>query len=167
MTHRITEDAHAIRMLMLRHFTNHICALLDDVTRREYAHERFTWHIVRRADEARVTVTAVAQDSGDILEAEGSLHDESGYGAITVAVTTQCIVPVDSSDGDADSADTGAGEELVRQTRAQVHVTNVDLASLDDALYDAYTQASRASRACARRGRKACNIQAQTQTQTH
>lgn len=155
MTHRITDDAHAIRMLMLRHFTNHICELLDDVTRDEYDGETFTWGIVRRADEARVTVTAVAQDSGDVLEAAGSLHDESGYGAITVAVTTQCIVPVDAgNDTDTDTGSAGPGEKLVRQTRAQVHVTNVDLASLDRALYDAYTQASRASQACARRGRE-------------
>lgn len=140
MTHRITEDAHAIRMLMLRHFTNHICELLDEVTRREYAGEAFTWRIVRRADHARVAVRAVAQDSGDILEAAGSLHDESGYGTIDVAVTTQCVTPTDDE------------KELVRQARAQVHVTSVNLASLDDALRDAYTQASRASRACARRG---------------
>lgn len=151
MTHRITDEAHAIRMLMLQHFTDHICALLDDVTRHEYAGEAFTWRIVRRADHARVAVVAVAQDSADVIEAAGSLHDKAGYGAIDVAVTTQCVVP-----GNADDAGhVDADHELVRQARAHVHVTGVDLAGLDEALRDAYTQASRASRACARRGRGA------------
>lgn len=149
MTHRITDEAHAIRMLMLQHFTDHICALLDDVTRHEYAGEAFTWRIVRRADEARVAVTGIARECGDILEAAGSLHDESGYGTIDVAVTTQCVMPADAEE-----------EELVRQARAQVHVTGVDLASLDEALRDAYVQASHASRACARRGHGAFATQA-------
>lgn len=152
MTHRITDEAHAIRMLMLQHFTDHICALLDDVTRREYAGERFTWRIVRRADEARVAVTAVAHERADVIEVRGSLHDKAGYGTIDVAVTTQCVMPADAEE-----------EELVRQARAQVHVTGVDLASLDEALHDATTQASRASRACARRGREAFATQAQAQ----
>ena len=75
---RITRDAHAIRMLMLRHFTEHICTLFDDVTRREYGAERhgadaFTWRIVRCADEATVTVRGVGRRSGDVLEAQACL----------------------------------------------------------------------------------------------
>lgn len=147
MTHRITDDAHAIRMLMLRHFTNHICELLDEVTRGEYADEAFTWRIVRCADDECVAVTAVSRTSGDVIEAKGSLHDEAGYGTITVAVTTQCAVPADDEE-----------EELMRHVRAQVHVTGVDLAGLDGALRNAYTQASRASRACAHRGREADTV---------